>query len=84
MRVDEINVNGAIVFLLLVIVIGFLIVLCAIDASSLLSRDEICQKNFGKDYVWQSGYKSADFCVGDSGTPKYPKTWSERRYTNGK
>jgi hypothetical protein len=44
-----------------------------------LSRDEICQKHFGKDYVYQNGGRSADFCVGDSGIPKYPKTWSERR-----
>nr|DAV34979.1 MAG TPA: hypothetical protein [Caudoviricetes sp.] len=49
-----------------------------------LSGDEICQKHFGKDYVWQNGGRSADFCVGDSGIPKYPKTWSERRYINGK
>ncbi len=49
-----------------------------------LSRDEICQKHFGNDYVWQNGGRSADFCVGDSGMPKYPKTWSEKRYTNGK
>lgn len=79
MRVDEINVNGVIISLLLIIVIVFLIVICAMDASSLLSRDEVCQKHFGKDYVWQSGYKSADFCVGNSGIPKYPKTWNERK-----
>lgn len=24
-----------------------------------------------------SGYKSPDFCVGDSGIPKYPKSWSK-------
>lgn len=41
------------------------------------SNDEICQKYFGKDYVWKNGYRSADFCVGDSGIPKYPKTWKE-------
>ena len=29
----------------------------------------------GKDYVWENGYRSADFCVGDSGIPKYPKSW---------
>lgn len=23
------------------------------------------------------GYRSADFCVGDSGIPKYPKSWSK-------
>ena len=79
MRIDKTNVNGAIVFLLLVIVIVLLIIICAMDASSFLSRDEICQKNFGKDYVWQSGYKSADFCIDSSGIPKYPKTWNERK-----
>jgi hypothetical protein len=79
MRVDEINVNGVIISLLLIIVSVLLIVICAMDASSLLSRDEICQKNFGKDYIWQSGYKSADFCVDSSGIPKYPKTWNERK-----
>lgn len=78
-NVDETDFDGGIVFLLLVIVIVLLIIICAVDASSFLSRDEICQKNFGKDYVWQSGYKSADFCVGDSGIPKYPKTWNERK-----
>lgn len=41
------------------------------------SNDEICQKYFGKDYVWKNGYRGADFCVGDSGIPKYPKTWKE-------
>ncbi len=44
-----------------------------------LSRDEICQKHFGKDYVYKNGHRSADFCVGDSGIPKYPKTWNERK-----
>lgn len=78
MRVDEINVNGVIISLLLIIVIVLLIVICAMDASSLLSRDEICQKNFDKDYIWQSGYKSADFCVDSSGIPKYPKTWNKK------
>ena len=79
MRVDEVNVNGVIVFLLLVVIIGFLTAFCVMNASSLLSRDEICQKNFGKDYVWQSGYKSADFCIDSSGIPRYPKTWNERK-----
>lgn len=79
MRVDEINVNRVIISLLFIIVILLLIVICAMDASSFLSRDEICQKNFGKDYIWQSGYKSADFCVDNSGIPKYPKTWNERK-----
>lgn len=79
MEEDKINVKEAIIFLLLVIVIGLLIIICAMNVSSLLSRDEICQKNFGKDYVWQSGYRSADFCVDNSGIPKYPKTWNERK-----
>lgn len=35
--------------------------------------------NVGKDYVWRSGYRSADFCVDSSGIPKYPKTWNERK-----
>jgi len=72
-------------------VIGIIILVCFIlfigkmeENNPTLSRDEICQKYFGKDYVWSSGHKSADFCVDSSGIPKYPKTWRERRYTNGK
>nr|DAW63404.1 MAG TPA: hypothetical protein [Caudoviricetes sp.] len=79
MEEDKINVKEAIKSLLLVIIIGLLIIICVMDASSFLSRDEICQKNFGKDYIWQSGYRSADFCVDSSGVPKYPKTWNERK-----
>lgn len=45
------------------------------EAEKLPSKDEICQKHFGKDYVWHEGYRSVDFCVGDSGIPKYPKSW---------
>lgn len=73
------------------IIIGIIILACFIffinkmgENNPILSRDEICQKYFGKDYVWSSGYKSTDFCVDSSGIPKYPKTWRERRYTNGK
>lgn len=57
--------------------IGVLIlfIINALEAKKLPSADEICQKHFGKDYVWHSGYKSPDFCVGDSGIPKYPKSW---------
>lgn len=57
--------------------IGILIFLIfsAMGAEKVLSRDEICQKHFGKDYVWQNGYRSADFCVDSSGIPKYPKSW---------
>ena len=60
-----------------VLFIGTLIFLIfsAIGAEKVPSRDEICQKHFGKDYVWKNGYRSADFCVGDSGIPKYPKSW---------
>lgn len=57
--------------------IGILIFLIfsAMRAEKVPSRDEICQKHFGKDYVWQNGYRSADFCVDSSGIPKYPKSW---------
>lgn len=58
--------------------IGILIFLIfsAMGAEKVPSRDEICQKHFGKDYVWKNGYRSADFCVDSSGIPKYPKSWS--------
>ena len=69
------------------IIIGLIILVCFIlfigkmeENKPTLSRDEICQKHFGKDYVYQNGGRSADFCVGDSGIPKYPKSWSERRH----
>lgn len=57
--------------------IGILIFLIfsAMGAEKVPSRDEICQKHFGKDYVWENGYRSADFCVDSSGIPKYPKSW---------
>lgn len=57
--------------------IGILIFLIfnAMGAEKVPSRDEICQKHFGKDYVWKNGYRSADFCVDSSGIPKYPKSW---------
>lgn len=44
--------------------IGILIFLIfsSIGAEKLPSKDEICQKHFGKDYVWKNGYRSADFC----------------------
>jgi hypothetical protein len=69
---------GLIILLLFVICIVFLIVK-GMESIPLLSNDEICQKHFGKDYVWQRGYRSADFCVDSSGIPKYPKTWIERK-----
>ena len=62
---------------LLFVAVIILLILNAIEAKKLPSRDEICQKHFGKDYVWKNGYRSADFCVGDSGIPKYPKSWSK-------
>lgn len=79
MRIDEASVDGTTVFLSIIVVIVLLIVICVMNVSSSLSRDEICQKNFGKDYVWQSGYRGADFCIDNSGIPKYPKTWYERK-----
>lgn len=79
MKADWSDIIVLIVTLVFAVGIVFLIVICAMDASSFLSQDEICQKNFGKDYVWRSGYRSADFCVDSSGIPKYPKTWNERK-----
>lgn len=75
MRMDEIDFDALIVFSLFAIGIVLLIIIKAMEPNSLSSRDEICQKHFGKDYVWKNGYRSADFCVGDSGIPKYPKSW---------
>lgn len=51
----------------------------AIKDDPFLSPTEICQKHFGKDYVYQSGYHGPNFCVDSSGIPKYPKTWNERK-----
>lgn len=71
--------NRAITSLLFVMGTVLLIITCVMNIFSLLSRDEICQKHFGKDYVYRNGCRSPDFCVGDSGVPKYPKSWIERR-----
>lgn len=79
MRVDETDSDGGIVLLLLIVGIVFLIIIKAIDTNPLLSRDEICQKYFGKEYVYVNNGRSADFCVDSSGVPKYPKTWNERK-----
>lgn len=73
-NIDEADVFSHFVTLLLIVVI-ILFVLNAINAEKLPSRDEICQKHFGKDYVWKNGYRNADFCVDNSGIPKYPKSW---------
>lgn len=68
------------------IIIGLIILVCFIffigkmeENNPTLSRDEICQKHFGKDCVHEYGSHGIDFCVGDSGIPKYPKTWIEKR-----
>lgn len=79
MRIDDADSDEGITLLLLVMGLISLIVIIAIDANSLLSRDEICQKNFGKEYVHVNNGCSADFCVDNSGIPKYPKTWNERK-----
>lgn len=73
-NIGEIDIFPYFMMMLLAVVITLLI-LNAINAEKSPSNDEICQKHFGKDYVYQSGYKSPDFCVGDSGIPKYPKSW---------
>lgn len=74
---EEIKEVGIFSTIWMALAIGILIFLIfsAIGAEKVPSRDEICQKHFGKDYVWKNGYRSADFCVGDSGIPKYPKSW---------
>lgn len=74
---EEIKEAGIFSSIWMALFIGILIFLIfsSIGAEKGLSRDEICQKHFGKDYVWKNGYRSPDFCVGDSGIPKYPKSW---------
>lgn len=67
--------------MLLLFMAGFVfLVVRMTDTGRSLSRNEICQKYFGKDYVYVNNGRSADFCVDNSGIPKYPKSWSERRY----
>lgn len=67
--------------MLLLFMAGFVfLVIRVTDISRSLSRNEICQKYFGKDYVYVNNGRSADFCVDNSGISKYPKSWSERRY----
>lgn len=74
---EEIKEVGIFSTIWMALAIGILIFLIfsAMETEKVPSRDEICQKHFGKDYVWKNGYRSADFCVGDSGIPKYPKSW---------
>ena len=74
---EEIKEVGIFSTIWMVLAIGILIFLIfsIMGAEKAPFRDEICQKHFGKDYVWKNGYRSADFCVGDSGIPKYPKSW---------
>lgn len=69
--IDSYSVVTVIVFIGVIILFALNIT----EAEKLPSKDEICQKHFGKDYVWHEGYRSVDFCVGDSGIPKYPKSW---------
>ncbi len=70
--------EGIVLFLLVVGVSVFLIIMM-MHIEPILSRDEVCQKNFGKEYVYVNNGRSADFCVDNSGVPKYPKTWNERK-----
>lgn len=76
---EEIKEAGIFSSIWMALFIGILIFLIfsAIRAEEAPSKDEICQKHFGKDYVWKNGYRSADFCVDNSGIPKYPKSWRE-------
>lgn len=72
-EIDSFSVVTVIVFIGVIILFALNIT----EAKKLPSKDEICQKHFGKDYVWHEGYRSVNFCVGDSGIPKYPKSWKE-------
>lgn len=76
MRMDEIDFDALIVFSLFAIGIVLLIIIKAMEPSPLLPRDEVCQKYFGKEYVYVNNGRSADFCVDNSGIPKYPKSWN--------
>ncbi|QHU90462.1 hypothetical protein GWK74_02945 [Candidatus Saccharibacteria bacterium oral taxon 488] len=76
---DEDDFGGLIILLLFVICSIVFFIIKAMEPSSLLSRDEICQKYFGKEYVYVNNGRSADFCVDNSGVPKYPKSWNERK-----
>lgn len=70
-EIDSFSVVTVIVFIGAIILFALNIT----EAEKLPPKDEICQKHFGKDYVWHEGYRNPDFCVGDSGIPKYPKSW---------
>ena len=74
-EVKEAGIFSSIWMALFIGTLIYLIFSAVIGAEKVPSRDEICQKHFGKDYVWHNGYRSPDFCVGDSGIPKYPKSW---------
>lgn len=86
MRIDDIDpidrvtpiqvIIPLLVMMALIFVIGK-----TIGDDPFLSSTEICQKHFGKDYVYQSGYHSASFCVDSSGIPKYPKSWREKKHS---
>lgn len=78
MEADWSDIILSIATLVFVVGIGLFLVKMA-DTSHLLSRDEVCQKHFGKDYSYVNNGRSADFCVDSSGIPKYPKTWNERK-----
>lgn len=88
MRIDDTDVIDrptpapvrVIISLLVMMALIFLIGK-AIKDDPFLSSTEICQKHFGKDYAYQSGYHSASFCVDSSGIPKYPKTWREKKHS---
>lgn len=78
MKAGWLDIITPIAALVFMVGIWFLTVIYVANTNPFLSRDEICQKNFGKDYVYIYNGRSADFCVDGSGIPKYPKTWNER------
>lgn len=88
MRIDDTDVIDRptpapvrVIISLLVMMALIFVIGKAIKDNPFLSRDEVCQKHFGKDYAYQSGYHSASFCVDSSGIPKYPKTWREKKHS---
>lgn len=82
MRVDD-SIDGVVfvklIILLLIMIASVFLIGKTTENDPFLSPTEICQKHFGRDYVYQNGHRGANFCVGDSGIPKYPKTWEERK-----
>ena len=74
---EEIKEAGIFSSIWMALFIGILIFLIfsSIGAEKGLSRDEICQKHFGKDYVYQipKTIHETPYCLGNDGVRKYLK-----------